>query len=324
MTNVGTTEAPVKEASGDKDIKRILAEPIPDKWLQKIDLIDTLPDRVVMQKYDSGRIKLTKRAKAGTMAHRVLGKSKSHEFDVAPLWRLVDKDETRALWTLECYLDYFENVAVRQRTIFNFHSSNVKVNGGEIKDMDLIDNIRAKKSAVLANRSAIARDRAAKVSRQSTVRVETIRAYLKAMATDYKKQRDIDEQAKKQAVMLEKEQIIIKARRQAEDNLGAVKQPYEAKAKTPAKEDSTRKPGAKDATEAVASSTEDHKEVSEMTAKQLQTVIENLGLGVDLKDYQGISERRKAVSDEIERVNSDENAKAGKALAGKSAGDDEG
>lgn len=171
-----------------------LNEPLFDKWVKLMDIPIIKVNTVVVQNYYTGRLKLMSRsgsaASTAPLAIELRGKVVK---TIAPAWRELARKskDTSELWKAQTYGSYYENRAVRARSDYNKHAGAVAVNGGEVKDIDLLEDRRLLERAVKANRAVVERDNCAKRARSYQTKSDQVTKYLADIANAALKERDV-------------------------------------------------------------------------------------------------------------------------------------
>ncbi len=206
-------------------------EQLSGKWEDMLDWLETR-DRVAVQNYEDGRIKLVKPSQVPMMTTRIRYKDANRDFEAEPVWRLVSKKEAKELWTLEVYRQYYLHIATWARHFYRRLKGVVNANGGVVEDTDLLDDSKSRERAFKANRAASRMDREAKKAKTAsaiggTLVVEInknrshaeyipgkIDLYLKSVAKEYRNQRTINNMKKEESKLFQQEEMREKAKDQ--------------------------------------------------------------------------------------------------------------
>ena len=170
-----------------------LDEPLPPKWLDLLDIPVLKLKRVLVQNYYTGQIKPMREASAHIHTDPLYVDEKGREPRLHPPgWRKLSKQEGGDLWKVATYLSYYTNRAVYFRNIYKIQKQNAAAWGGEVKDIDLLEDRKDLEKAVKANRCAVARDKAAESARHYSDMEKTLNLYLLTIARTKKKDRDVE------------------------------------------------------------------------------------------------------------------------------------
>lgn len=208
-----------------------LTEPLSGKWEEMLDWLETR-DRVAVQNFEDGRIKLVKPSQVPMMTTRTRYKDAHRDFEAEPVWRAVSSKEAKELWTLEVYRQYYLYIATWARHFYRKFKGVTKANGGAVEDIDLLDDSKSRDRAFAANRASARMNREANKAKAAseiggTLIVEIhknrshaeyrpgkIDLHLKSIAKKYREQRTIEVMKKEESKLFQQEEMREKAKDQ--------------------------------------------------------------------------------------------------------------
>ena len=203
----------------------VIDEPLRGKWEDMLDWPETR-DRVMVQNYESGRIKLVKPNQISMMTGSIKYDGKL----TPPVWRQVSADEAKDLWRAEVYLQYCRHIAIWAQHEWAKQDQAVENNGGSVKNINLLTDSKRRAKALKANSAMQKRDRAEKrvdqyakyggliyFERNDKHQAETdstLAKYLRESVKKHREQRDIDIVQVKEREIFQQEELRERAREQ--------------------------------------------------------------------------------------------------------------